>query len=83
LIKDSDVKHGQCSLRAGLGGIKYTICSSSSLNVFDDDAVLLLFKFWTFSIVSFLNHNVSRDGSSLETWFKNKEMMEKSPKFKK
>jgi hypothetical protein len=39
---------------------------SSSLNVFDDGAVLLLFKFWTFSIVSlFLNHNFSRDGSSL------------------
>jgi hypothetical protein len=38
----------------------------SSLNVFDDGAVILLFKFWTFSIVSlFLNHNVSRDGSSL------------------
>jgi hypothetical protein len=39
---------------------------SSSLDVFDDGAVLLLFKFWTFSIVSlFLNHNVSRDGSSV------------------
>jgi hypothetical protein len=40
----------------------------SSLNVSDDGAVLLLFKFWTFSIVSlFFNHYVSRDGSSLET----------------
>jgi hypothetical protein len=39
---------------------------NSSLNVFDDGAVVLLFKFWTFSTVSlFLNHNVSRDGSSL------------------
>jgi hypothetical protein len=38
----------------------------SSLNVFDDGAVLLFFKFWTISIVSlFLNHYVSRDGSSL------------------
>jgi hypothetical protein len=26
--------------------------SNSSLNVFDDGAVLLLFKFWTFSIIS-------------------------------
>jgi hypothetical protein len=35
----------------------------------DDVAVLLLFKFWTFSIVSlFLNHNVSRE----EPWRKSK-----------
>jgi hypothetical protein len=41
---------------------------NSSLNVFDDGAVLLLFKFWTFSVISlFLNHYVSRDGSSLQS----------------
>jgi hypothetical protein len=38
----------------------------SSLNVFDDDAVLLRYVFWTLSIaLMFLNHHVSRDGSSL------------------
>jgi hypothetical protein len=36
----------------------------SSLNVFDDGAVLLGSVIWTLSIALFLNH-VSRDGSSL------------------
>jgi hypothetical protein len=37
--------------------LKENNLSHSSLNVFDDGAVLLLFKFWTFSIVFlFLNH---------------------------
>jgi hypothetical protein len=37
---------------------------SSSLNIFDDGAVLLRSILWTLSIVSvFCNHNVSRDGS--------------------
>jgi hypothetical protein len=40
--------------------------SISSLNVFDDGAVLLRSIFWTYSIVPmFFNHDVSRDGSSL------------------
>jgi hypothetical protein len=40
---------------------------NSSLNVFDDGAVLLFFKFWTFSIISlFLNHYVSRIFAPLE-----------------
>jgi hypothetical protein len=38
----------------------------SSLNVFDDGAVLRRSILWTLSIVSmFCNHNVSRDGYSL------------------
>jgi hypothetical protein len=38
----------------------------SSLNVFDDGAVLLRSFIWTLSIVlMFCNHNVSRDGSSV------------------
>jgi hypothetical protein len=40
--------------------------TNSSLNVFDDGAVLLGSVIWTLSIVlMFFNHNVSRDGSSL------------------
>jgi hypothetical protein len=32
--------------------------------------VILFFKFWTFSIVTlFINHYVSRDGSSLVLWW--------------
>jgi hypothetical protein len=40
--------------------------SSSSLNVFDDGAVLLQSILWALSIISmFCNHNISRGGSSL------------------
>jgi hypothetical protein len=40
------------------------MCNFSSLNVFDDGAVLLRSILWTLSIVTvFCNHNVSRDGS--------------------
>jgi hypothetical protein len=51
----------------------------SSLNVFDDGVVLLRSILWTSSIVSmFYKHNVSRDGSSLETlWLQNTETMDK------
>jgi hypothetical protein len=48
----------------GIFKVRYFL--GSSVNVLDDGAVLLLFKFWTSSIVSlFLNHYVSREGSSL------------------
>jgi hypothetical protein len=68
--------------RIGLSSVEYTeVCvpktstqfyrfvaqeKYTSLNVFDDGAVLLRSIIWTLSIVSmFCNHNVSRDGSSL------------------
>jgi hypothetical protein len=55
---------------------------TSSLNVFDDGVVLLRSLFWNLSIVPmFSNHNVSRDGSSLETlWLENTRTMDKSKK---
>jgi hypothetical protein len=41
---------------------------NSSLNIFDDGAVLLRSILWTLSIVCmFCNHNVSRDGPSFVT----------------
>jgi hypothetical protein len=39
----------------------------SSLNVFDDGAVLLLFKFWTFSIVSFENKKTMEKVQNLKS----------------
>jgi hypothetical protein len=40
----------------------------SSLNFFDDSAVLMRSILWRLSVASmFCNYNVSRDGSSLET----------------
>jgi hypothetical protein len=57
-----------------------TLCGQNAeLLIIKVGGTLLLFKFWTFSIISlFLNHNVSREEPSLEMlWFKNKETMEK------
>jgi hypothetical protein len=52
--------------------LRDNILFSSSLNIFDDGAVLLGSVIWTLSIViMFFNHNVSRDGftsSSGETY---------------
>jgi hypothetical protein len=78
ISQDVSEKYTISIFRAEFSPKLWYLPRSPSVNFFDDGAVLLRSILWTLWIVSmFCNHNVSRDGYSLETLcLQNRETMD-------